>query len=115
MCRCECQNIRKHASKKDYVWNSSTCTYENGEILESVIGNLVITCDEIREVTKTVPTKIFSISFYIFLAFLLITISLLIILSICCFLVKDRLKQEHFLPYYYITNIMKKLVINLKK
>ena len=36
----------------------STCTCENGKQLGSIIGDSVITCNEIIEVTKTVPTKI---------------------------------------------------------
>ena len=50
--------------KKDYIWNPRTCTCENGKDLESIIGDSVITCDEIIEVTKnknvpakTAPTK----------------------------------------------------------
>ena len=41
--------------EKGCIWNP--CTYENGKHLRSVIGESVITCNEIVEVTKTVPTK----------------------------------------------------------
>ena len=40
-----------------YFWNPSTCTCENSKYLERIIGDLVITCDEILEVAKTIPTK----------------------------------------------------------
>ena len=71
MCRLESKNVRKHrVCKKDYIWNPRTCSCENGKDLESIIGDSVITCDEIREVsknknapTKNVPTKTIPINF----------------------------------------------------
>ena len=65
MCRLESKNVRKNrVCKKDYIWNPRTCSCENGKDLESIIGDSVITCDEITEVTKnksasakTAPTK----------------------------------------------------------
>ena len=43
---------------KDYIWNSATCTSEKGKYLASITDDdLVITCDEIIEETKTVPIK----------------------------------------------------------
>ena len=39
-------------------------------------------------------------NFYILLAFLLITIALLIAVSIYCYLIKYRAKQKHFLLFY---------------
>ena len=61
----------------------------------------VITCDEIREETITTnlmkrkkPVK--CKNFYILPAFLLITISLLIAVSIYCHLIKYRAKQKHY-------------------
>ena len=63
MCRLESKNVRKHGVWKK-GWNPRTCTCENGKDLESIIGDSVITCDEITEVTKnksasakTAPTK----------------------------------------------------------
>ena len=41
--------------KKVYTLNPATCTCENDRHTENIIGNLVITCDEIIE--ETVPTK----------------------------------------------------------
>ena len=57
-CRRECKNPRKHhVCEKDYNWNPRTCTCENGKFLEIIIGDLVFTCDEILEMTKTIPTN----------------------------------------------------------
>ena len=46
------------------MWNvicaknrTSTCTGENGKYLGSIIGDSLITCDEIIEVIKTALTK----------------------------------------------------------
>ena len=39
-------------------------------------------------------------SFYILLAFLLITIALLIAVCIYCFVIKYRAKQKHLLPFH---------------
>ena len=46
--------------KKDYIWNYSTCTRENGRHAGSIIDDSAITHDEFTEETKTVPTKTFS-------------------------------------------------------
>ena len=85
--------------KKDYIWNPTTCSCENGKYLASIIDNLMITCDEIIDAetksyyneAKTVRTKlneknaIFETkTFYFLLSFLLITIALLIIVNIYC-------------------------------
>ena len=59
----------------------------------------MITCDEIidTEETKTIPKNIIcdTKSFYILLAFLLVTIALLIAASIYCYLVKYKSKQKN--------------------
>ena len=49
--------------KKYYIWNPNTCTRENGNYLGSIIDNSVITCDEITESSKSVPTKSFPTTF----------------------------------------------------
>ena len=49
-------------------------------------------------------------NFYILLAFLLITITLLIIVSIHCYLIKYRGKENHLLPFHF-KNIELKEVI----
>ena len=47
----------KHVCEKGHIWNSCTCTYENGKHLESLIGDAVITFDETKKTTKNVPTR----------------------------------------------------------
>ena len=58
-CRCQCK-IRKNAMCANCIWNPGTCTCKNGKYLESIIGDPVAICDEIMEVTITVPAKTFS-------------------------------------------------------
>ena len=78
----------------------ATCTCENGKYLVSIMDNSAIICDEVIDVdakvspndddkTKTIPTNFNEKkatcrmqSFYILLAFLLTTITLLIVVSI---------------------------------
>ena len=45
-------------SEKCYIWNPAICNCENGNYLVSIIENSVITCNEIKEETKPVPTNI---------------------------------------------------------
>ena len=96
-CRCECK--KRHVYEKDYVWNPATCSCENGKYLASIMNGSAITCDEIiesyNEETKTIPANLNkkkatskTQNFYILLAFLLITIALLIAVSIYCYLIK---------------------------
>ena len=71
------QKSKKICVSENYIWDPSTCTCENGKYSGSMIG------DETIEVKKTIPTKAISINnFFILLAFLLITILLLVIVSI---------------------------------
>ena len=96
--------------KKDYTLNPATCSCENGKYLASIIDDLVITCDEIIEETKTENShkKFFyeknaickTKNFCILLAFLLFNIALLIAASIYCYLIKYKWKQKHLLSYY---------------
>ena len=77
-----------------------------------------ITCDEIiEEETKTVTTNFNeknvickTKNFYILLAFLLITIALLISVSIYCYLIKYKAKQKHLLPFYVTNNKLKEVL-----
>ena len=43
--------------KKDWIWNSGTCAYENCRYAKSNIGDSMIMNDEVIKETKTVPTK----------------------------------------------------------
>ena len=49
-------------------------------------------------------------SFYILLAFLLITIELLIAVTIYCYLIKYRAKQKHLLPFHVTNNKSKQVI-----
>ena len=49
--------IRENIYVKKIFLESYYMTCKNGKYLGSIIGNSVITCDEIIEVTKTVSTK----------------------------------------------------------
>ena len=106
-------------AKKDCTWNSSTCTYENGEYLRIIIGDSVITCNEIIKKAKTIPTNFTENKvtwkrgyFYILLTFLLTTISLLIAVSIYCCFIKNRPKQRHLLQYHDTNNKFKETDFN---
>ena len=114
--RCECKKC--HVCEKDYVWNPTTCNCENGQYLGSIMDDLAITCDEIiesydedadaeaksnyetnfNENKATCNTQ----NFYILLAFLFITIALLIAVNIYCYLIKYRPKQ--LIPFHYTNN-----------
>ena len=74
--------------------------------MEDIMNYSAITCDEIiesyDEETKTIlinfnekKATCKTQNFYILLAFLLITIALLIGISIYCYLIKYRAKQKH--------------------
>ena len=41
---------------KRLYWNPATCSCENGKYLTSITDDSVITCNEIIEETKIVPT-----------------------------------------------------------
>ena len=75
---------------------------ENEKYLASVNDDSFITCHETIEETKTIPTSFSEKyitskkkSFYILLAFLLISNVLLIAASIDCHLIKYQVKQKH--------------------
>ena len=76
----------------------------------------MITRDEIKEVTKTIPTKAAPTNFnkkvsckienfYIFMTILLITI------AIYCYLIKHQPQQKILLPYYSTSNKLKEIDI----
>ena len=76
----------------------------------------VVTCDEIIESyneemnfnEKKVACK--TQNFYILLAFLLITIALLIAISIYCYLIKYQRKQNHLLPFHSKDDELKEII-----
>ena len=50
-------NVNYRTYKKNYSWNPSTCVYENGKHLKSILDTSEIACDEITSVMDIVPTK----------------------------------------------------------
>ena len=82
--------------------------------LASIMDDLANMCDEIiesyveetnfNEKEATYKTH----NFYILLTFLLITITLLIIVSIYCNLIKYWEKQNHLLPFHFKNSKLKK-------
>ena len=67
--------------------------------------------------TKTIPTNFNEKnitckiqSFYILVAFLLITIALLIDVGIYCYLIKYRANQKHLLPFHDTNNELKQVL-----
>ena len=85
-------SVKTSVCEKDYIWNLSTCSCENGKYLASIMDDSAIMCDEIidaeaksnDEETKTIPTNFNEKNksckiqkFNILLVFLLITIPLL--------------------------------------
>ena len=99
---------KRHVCDKDYVSNPATCNCENGKYLASIIDDSAIMCDVIIE--ETVPinlnenkTNCKMQNFYILLAFLLITIALLIAVSIYCYLIKYQAKPKDLLRFH-LTN-----------
>ena len=68
-----------------------------------------VTCDDIIE--ETFPTNFKekkvacnTQNFYILLTLLLLTIALLIVVSIYCYLIKYGPKQKHLLPFHITNN-----------
>ena len=96
--------------------NPATCSCENEKYLESIIDDSEITCDEIIEsydeeinFNEKKPTSKPQ-NFYILLAFLLITIVLLIAVSIYCYLVNYQAKQKQLLPFHDTNNELRKVL-----
>ena len=85
------------------------------------MNDSTITCDEVIESynkeTKTIPTTFNEKkatcemqNFYVSLAFLLITMSLFIAVSLYCYLIRYRAKQKHLLPFHDKTNKLRKVL-----
>ena len=102
-CQCECKKC--NICEKDYTWNPATYTCENVKYLASIMDDSAIICDEVIESyrDKTNFNEIL-MNFYILLAFLWITTTLLIAVSIYCYLIKDRAKWKYLLPFNDINN-----------
>ena len=84
------------------------------KFLASLMDKSAIMCDEITE--ETVPRNLIenkanckTQNFYILLAFLLITIVLLIAVGIYCYLIKYRAKQKNLLPFNFTNKKSKEI------
>ena len=108
-CQCEC---KKHICEKDSVWNPATCNYENGKYLASIMDKIIcdkmINTEETNFNQKNIAGK--TQNFNIVLTFLLITITLLIAVSIYCYLIKYQAKS--LLPFHNTNNKLNKFCIN---
>ena len=82
--------------KKNYVWNPDTSNCEKEKYLGSTIVDSAVTYNEIKEM------ELFQQNIL-----LLITVSLLIAVSIYCYLIKYWAKQKHLLPYHVTNNKLK--------
>ena len=105
-CWCECEKL--WVCEKDYVWNPSKCICQNGKYLASIMVDSANIRDEVirsyDKKIKTIPSNFNgkkvtckTQSFYVLLAFLKITILLLIFGSIYCYLIKYQAKN--LLPF----------------
>ena len=85
--------VKNIICEKDYVWNPATCNCENGKYLASIMDDSTIMCDEVtkscdKEINFNEKKAICQTqNVYILLAFLLITIALLIAVSIYFYLI----------------------------
>ena len=75
--------------EKSHFWKPGTCSCENGKYAESIIGDSVVICSEIRDIikgasTRTVPTK---------------TVPTKCTLTNLCVLLKTS-KEKHLLSYH---------------
>ena len=50
--QCQCKSKKHHICEKEYIWNPSTHSFENGKYLASIMDDIVVTCDEFIEETK---------------------------------------------------------------
>ena len=100
--KCRCEYKKRHVCEKDYFWNPATSSCESRKYLASFKDDSAIMCDEIIESCKEdaggksydktnfnkKKATFKAQNFYILLAFLLITIALLIAVSIYFYLIK---------------------------
>ena len=119
------KQIQKSTMYLKNIFGNLLLVVVNGRYAGSIIDDSVITCDEIIEKTKTVPTKSTqqklltktiltkstSTNVYTLLNFLLITIALLTAVSIYCYQLKHQSKQVHSLPCYDTNNKFKEINI----
>ena len=71
------QICEHHAYKKDDIWNPAKCSCKNGKCYASITDDSVITHDEIIDAVDKLYKKA---------TFSLITIAILIVVSVYCYL-----------------------------
>ena len=58
-CLFKCKNSKEHCvCKSVYFWNPATSSCKNGKYARNNIGDSVVICDEIIDMTKPIPTKV---------------------------------------------------------
>ena len=121
-CQCECK--KHHICEKDYIRNPATCSCEDGKYLASIwmiqqLRVIKLLKKKQKQLQQILMEKNNFISkkkiskpktFYMLLAFLLITIALLIAVSTYCYLIKYKAKQKHLLPFYIRNNKLKEVL-----
>ena len=107
------------------MWNPATCNCENGKYLVSIMDDSTFICNQVIDADadaksnnqgkssneanfnkKKSTCKIQNI--YDLFAFLLIIVALLIVISICCYLIKYQAKQ--FLPFCQRNNELREVL-----
>ena len=76
--------------------------------MKSLIVDSVITCDEVIGTLDTVPINsndekaTYKVDYYILHIFLLVTILILVIVTICYYCIKDRIKEKNIYHIQWI-------------
>ena len=102
-------SVKTSYMRKMLFWNHATCNCENGKYLASLTDDSKIICDEViesyNEEIKIILTNFNqkkvtykTQSFYVLLAFLSNAITLLIAVSIYCYLIKYQ--EKKLLPFH---------------
>ena len=101
---------------KKIMFGIAACNCENGKHLASIMDDSATTCDEIlesyNEETNFNKKKAIGKTqvFYVFLAFLLTTIALLIARKIYCYFITHPAKQKHLLTLHFTNNKLKEII-----
>ena len=104
---------KKHQiCEKDFVWSCATCSCENGKYLACIINKIIyveiINVKETNFNEKYITCK--TQSLYILLTYLLIAITLLIAVSIYCYLI--RYQAKNLSPFHNTNNKLNNFYIN---
>ena len=111
-CLCEYKKpIRYRACKENYSWNPSACACEcdqdfetgefwkNCEFMKIHVGDLIVTCDEIKETPESAPTNSRNRIVYWLIPAILLEIAclLLLVIIVVKYHIKHGLKIPRFL------------------